>query len=189
MPYLGVAANLCAYSIFETQQPPGQYDSNSTRVVEDGRIFTLEDGDLPELRYWLLLGSRREFTVLVHANTSYVPTVATDPKNPRAGRGTTNSPRPLATEDYVATLDDSPNMDRSLGQPNIVDYGSSIVNRTWTDSKGATHPIQDGDYRMLVRLLRLNSDPSQERSYDSYLSPMFRIRQKKNSTFHPHPLL
>ncbi|KAE8270453.1 hypothetical protein A4X09_0g1896 [Tilletia walkeri] len=187
VPYLGIAADLSAYSIFETQQPPGLYDSNSKRIIEDGRIFTLADGDLPELRYWILLGTRREFTVLVHANTSYVPTVATDPKNPRAGRGTTNSPRALATEDYVATLDDSPYLDRSLGQPNIPDYGSSIVNRTWTDSKGATHPIQDGDYRMLVRLLRLNSDPSQERSYDSYLSPMFRVRQKKNSTSTPHP--
>ncbi|CAD6902935.1 unnamed protein product [Tilletia controversa] len=180
VPYLGVAAALNEYPVLQTQQPPGLYHSNGTLMTKDGRIFTLENGDRPELRYWFLMATQHEFTVLVHANTSYVATIPTFPQTPRAGRGCTSATLPA--EDYVATVDDSYYLDRSLGQPDIVDYGTSLLTKSATDQAGKQRSIEDGDYRLLLRVLKLQGDPSQESSYQSYLSPMFRIRQKSKKT-------
>ncbi|KAL9935885.1 hypothetical protein V8E36_005462 [Tilletia maclaganii] len=165
--YLGVAADLAAYSLFETQNPPGLYTSKGVRITEDGRSFTLVGDDYPELRYWMLLGSARELAYLLHARTSY------DVRH--AG--------PIAPADLVATIEDYPNLDRSLGQPNIRDYGFTPLGRSFVDAetkKSVTVP--EGEYRMLVRILRLLADPALDESWDAYLSPVFRVTAPPTTT-------
>ncbi|KAL9935909.1 hypothetical protein V8E36_005486 [Tilletia maclaganii] len=172
VPYLGVAADLTAYSIFETQHPPGFFTSKGVRITEEGHSFTLVGDDTPELRYWDLLGTRRELGYLLHASTRY----------------DVHHAGPIAPADLVATIEDYTNRDRSLGQPDIQDYASTPLYRTFVDAATMKDVrVGKGEYKMLVRVVRLGADPERAESWDAYLSPMFRVLQEKNSSETPTP--
>ncbi|KAK0522746.1 hypothetical protein OC834_006159 [Tilletia horrida] len=175
VPYMGVAADMSAYPIFSTTQPPGLYDGNGTRVEQDGRVFSLAaKGDAPSVRFWLLLGTQYSDAYLVRANTSYVPTLPTFPGRPDAGPCTTSHRRPLSPDDVILTIQRDHFFDRSLNDPQIQNYGTIDVTVNMTDSSGNAHIVRDGEYRILVRMLKIFGDPGQESSFQSYLSPSFR---------------
>lgn len=59
-------------------------------------------------------------------------------------------------------------------------YPENLLNSfagTYTDAKGAEVDIVDGTYRILLRSQRVFTDPNDEASYDSFLSPPFKVKR------------
>ncbi len=185
-------------------------DAFGAPVLNDSTTYTLktsDDGttDAPTVVLRLRLGSARMSVDLIKADTSYKPSIAiNDPKGSQTQRrdfsrkhrreahSDVHSPHLRAVKRGAGTFDD------------VDVVGNLASGRAVRSTAGATRtfqlhstvtggkdgrtviPVQDGQYRFLVRVLKLfRDDFTDDSNYESYLSHAFTISGASNSSAPP----
>ncbi|KAK0548235.1 hypothetical protein OC861_006360 [Tilletia horrida] len=172
VPYLGIGANFSSLQTLNTTRDEDDgiaqptLRGQSANTITANETFSLNSTDQPSLVWGLNLGSPLATVLLVNANTTYTPSL-------RQGSSKfTPVCSKVRSSDVVATILTSRNKDRDLGDPSYTFIGS-----TWTDSKGVTRKVPNGKFRVLLRVLKPNSDPANDCSYESFLSRAFTVKQ------------
>lgn len=182
---------------------PDIVDSNGD-VVTAPQTFTIANGDAPTVMYRLWAGTRALYIDLVASNETSVfqPTIAHQKRGNGNGNSNGNglagifssanwfldhlfggkhggggSSSSFAKVPIIGNVYAAAYLARNSGQNPAYDDGNELYSfafaGTFTD--GSTVP--NGDYRFLVRALRITGNPGNENDYDSWLSGVFTIKQ------------
>ncbi|CAD6887733.1 unnamed protein product [Tilletia caries] len=176
VPYMGVAADFSSIKTIkmtadEDGQPFTQLQDPSSRkalMSDDGRYNLTGAGG--QLRFiWVLnVGAPQAVVSLVKANTSFVPTYRQGDKS--GARNLDKCSKPLPTSDVVSTI----------SKQTLIDRGSQFyqdIKAQFTDARGVDRTVPDGYFRVLLQVLRPDSDPAKACSYESYLSRAFHVKK------------
>ncbi|KAK0560641.1 hypothetical protein OC844_003642 [Tilletia horrida] len=180
VPYLGLAATLGKLPVLNTAGEPGNRQpalvdpSTDAVICEDTRTFNLsDDTQLPTIKFELFAGSRLVTVDLVDFNTTFAATIPLQcgeaPTRPSSSSGSPHTVvKPVGNVARLTSVPrDTDGMQYATAGPNMTDPVS-----------GASVPIPNGHYRLLLRALRLSQRPDQPASYDSYLTHGFLIQRR-----------
>ncbi|KAH8925270.1 subtilisin-like protein [Atractiella rhizophila] len=192
IPYFGVANELYDVPIIdhstgvEKQPPPLLWtkadpvkgvDANGTTQI-GSETYTFSGTSYPALIFRLLFGTPRLSVDLVHANTTFVPTIE-DPYNSEKTTPSNVLLRTRATTPYdsVPIVGNIPSLsgdylsrDSSTGDEQLVWDGTITAS-------GSTVNAPNGSYRLLMRALKMTGNPKIEEDYESWLSPIVTIQR------------
>ncbi|KAJ6587227.1 pyrolysin [Mycena vulgaris] len=166
--YLGVAASLKAVQVVDASdryfgfalpavvQPTGQVQEGPTN-------YTFADGDYPFLLFRLAFGCPKLQLDLIDKDTPFMPTL---PAGERAALSSSTFSKvktigPLGELDYQPRSTDDP-----FSGYNTLQFMGTFANGT---------RIDDGQYRVLFRALKVAGNPRKEEDYESWLSPQFGV--------------
>lgn len=161
--YLGLAAALRDARIVA----PG-----SLRLLDAGGAdqragvrYTLRGGDAPTLRFKLAMGTQalRVDVVAADADVGRIPQIVLHGQDTFAAAPTVG---PVADIAFV-----SRDWDETEGLHGARDSETFTLPAHFLDGT----PIPPGEYRLLLRALRITGDPSKEEDYEVYLTPAFSV--------------
>ncbi|KAF8337455.1 subtilisin-like protease [Cantharellus anzutake] len=176
--YLGLNANSFDLKVIDSTsyyfgyRLPALWDSKG-KVQAPGQAYALQGNDAPTLVYRLAAGTAALYVDLVSANTTFAPSIMKrdgvferewwPPGNvlPAAGK--------VAIVGRLSAFYYRPrNVDASYqsGGYNLVPITSRFANST---------QIPKGNYKVLVRALKITGNPKEESSYESWLSTPFAV--------------
>ncbi|KAE8232811.1 hypothetical protein CF326_g2155 [Tilletia indica] len=180
VPYMGLAMDLSATTAIDMtvvdgmpvtylRAPSGDPVSSDNNTYDPSTF----DGQL-QLVWGTTVGIPLATISLIKGNTNFVPTYQ---QGVKGSKPCTSTSKPLPTSDLVATVSKQILLDRSGGDPNY-----DFISSNYTDAKGVARQVGDGYYRVLLQVLRPNSNPAKVCSYDSFMSRAFNIKKKKTSS-------
>lgn len=177
VPYMGIAASLKDKSILDTTDKyfdvklPALLDAAGD-VASNASSFTLAGGDAPSVLFRLAFGSPSIRLDLVDRNTTFTPTIQRRaPWSWWWGNKGNTGPDTFKAVPIAGTLAEYDYVPRNTMTTtngyNSFELESTFVNGT---------KIVPGEYRVLVRALRVAGNPRKQEDYESWLSPEFTVK-------------
>ncbi|KZV90011.1 subtilisin-like protease [Exidia glandulosa HHB12029] len=171
--YLGLAASLKEAAVidgstlyFGTRTPLLMNKDMEEQTTPT--VYTLNDTDAPTLLFRMAMGTPSLVIDLVPADT-HIHVTLNPPKNfAPTNKFATGSFDAVKT---VGRVGDIPYMSRDNDSQ---DTGYSSITLPTTFANGTAVP--PGNYRLLLRALKITGNPTKQEDYETYLSPSFTIK-------------
>ncbi|KAG8793890.1 hypothetical protein FRC19_008253 [Serendipita sp. 401] len=203
IPYLGVAAKMKDMTVLDTTntvfklQLPAFLDSSGA-APKVNQTWSLVGNDYPAILYRRLAGTPSFLADLVKPDVT-VPGVVVTKRNLRRGgkrgvlwewlsgffnRGGNNAP-------LTGTFFDIPTIGPVVNRPYVPRHlfaaaasSVEVTHYDWVRVQKFLNgtAIPSGQYRVLIRALKITGDPTREADYEPWLSPVFTISVPSNST-------
>ncbi|KAK0527541.1 hypothetical protein OC835_004951 [Tilletia horrida] len=178
VPYLGFASQMRRFPVIfhyddGSLKLPDLQDPNTNVTVKDGTVFNL-NGTLgqPVVEWGLGVGSRLTTFNLVYANMTDSAAAARRHLAHKRGFKRGANSHTVSADAIYATIQMYTNVPRISNQ-----QATLSIEPTWTDDQNQTYAIADGEYRVLMRALKLRGNPHNEDDFESYLSPKFTVKR------------
>ncbi|KAJ7772696.1 subtilisin-like protease [Mycena maculata] len=172
--YLGVAASLIAAPVLDSTSnyfgiPLPTLIDASGRPQEGPENYTFTSSDFPFFLFRLAFGTPKLRFDLVSKDIALTPTIPSKrsaftwwwTQNAAATFGQIKTIGPLVEFDYQPRSTDDP----------LSGYGTAGFSGTFANGTR----IDDGQYRVLLRALKIGGNPNKEGDYESWLSPQFGV--------------
>ncbi|KAE8217095.1 hypothetical protein CF319_g8739, partial [Tilletia indica] len=173
VPYLGVAAKVRDLPIIykdESLAVPAIVDPTSNSMVNDSTTYNLQTADQqPIFQYDLEAGSALVTIDLVYANSTTATSFRRDAAPPSHS---SSSAADVPAGAIVGKLDTVMWNARSYGQPLTV----NITGRVY-DDRNVSKTIEDGEYRVLLRALKLRGNRNDPKDFESFLSEKLVVKR------------
>ncbi|KAE8242719.1 hypothetical protein A4X13_0g7041 [Tilletia indica] len=195
VPYLGVAGRMSDIPIlnittsYDNYLLPGLIDpSFGFQINDDKQVFTLEDQNhQPALLFSQIAGTLAWSVDLISANSTFNGTIPLSRRGLHARapfshdthrfRQVSVSRRQSINPSHGPQVLGRVRGGETLARDSLGSYSTILVNQTYTDEQGVQQAVPDGQYRVLLRVLKLRGDPSDEGSYESYVSHAFTVQR------------
>ncbi|KAE8229355.1 hypothetical protein CF326_g5676 [Tilletia indica] len=174
VPYLGVAAKMSELPVISKNAEdnlPAIVDPTSQGPVKGSATYNLRTEDQqPIFQYALKAGSALATVDLVYAHST---TATSFRRDSAQSSHLNNSAVDVPAGAIVGNLDTEAWIPRSYDQPMTVTITEKIY-----DDRGGSKTIQDGEYRVLLRVLKLRGNPNDPKDFESFLSNKFVVKRK-----------
>ncbi|KAE8243956.1 hypothetical protein A4X13_0g6875 [Tilletia indica] len=173
VPYLGVAAKMSevpAILKIPSYPVPAVVDPTSRSMVNDTTTYNLQTADQqPIFQYALEAGSALVTVDLVYANSTTATSFRRDSAQSVSSTSAANVPAGAIVGNLGTVMWTSRSYDRLL-TVNITEkmYGPRNVSKT----------IEDGEYRVLLRALKLRGNRNDPKDFESFFSEKFVVKRK-----------
>jgi len=178
--YLGVAGTLKNKQVVDTTDEyfglPLPTLLDSTGNVQSGAVnYTFSGTDFPSILFRLAFGTPAVKFDLVTPSTSFKPTISSRDVHP----GWFPHSKPGGSFASVQTLGSIAEFDfqpRNSDDPTgVANAFNNIALDPAVFANGTTIP--NGQYKLLMRVLKVTGNPADETDYESFLSPTFGVAQ------------
>ncbi|KAE8218997.1 hypothetical protein CF319_g7229 [Tilletia indica] len=174
VPYLGVAAamrELPAILKRPKYPLPAVVDPTSSSMVNDSTTYNLQTAEQqPIFQYGLAAGSALVTVDLVYANSTTATSFRRDASQ---ATNSSNSAADVPAGAIVGNLDTVTWSARSYDQPLTVNITEKMY-----DARNVSKTIEDGEYRVLLRALKLRGNRNDPKDFESFLSEKFVVKRK-----------
>lgn len=192
--YLGLAASLKSTPMLDTKNGvtrtyslPAVLVGDTGKVQHLPRAYTFRDGDMPVLQFRLIAGSVMTRVDLVEAASAVAPTLPLNRSDVPAAPSVPAPPgrrfwqtQTRTRRDKVSDkLDETPvpvRIDRLVGPigagaylpRSTMDVANGLYSITWDGTVAGVGDVQSGDYKLLLRTLKIFGDQNNERDWESW---------------------
>ncbi|KAE8266055.1 hypothetical protein A4X09_0g6294 [Tilletia walkeri] len=171
VPYLGVAAKVRELPVILKSPKfnvPAIVDPASQDPVNGSATYNLQTEDQqPIFQYGFKAGTALATIDLIYANS----TTATSFRRDAAHSSSSAADVPAGA--IVGNLDTVVWNARSYDTP-----GTVTITEKMYDDRNVSKTIEDGEYRVLLRALKLRGDPNDPKDFESFLSEKFVVKRK-----------
>jgi Fn3-like domain/Subtilase family len=201
IPYLGVADDTYNQKILDTTDYvagvplPALVDASGNVVTDDQQTFTLAGSDVPSLAFRLRWGTAIEAIDLVFANTTFKPTVPINDPSGSANRRRDGLEKVVRRHNEIhSPLHDHHARAASLQYADVKTVGNvgigqwvprdtvasvpsiPMTSTVYVNNGTTAQTVQDGQYKLLLRVKKQFHTYGPESSYESYLSHTFTVQ-------------
>ncbi|KZV95486.1 subtilisin-like protease [Exidia glandulosa HHB12029] len=165
--YLGLGASLRDAQIID---PTSLQLLDAAKKEHDGsEVYTLRDGDAPTVKFKLAMGTQSLRVDLVASSVDvwHIQQIVLHGKDTFAAVPTVG---PIVDATFV-----SRNWDETEGLHGARSSETLTLPSHFLDGT----PIQPGEYRMLLRALKITGDPAKEEDREIYITPSFQVVSSK----------
>ncbi|KAE8254299.1 hypothetical protein A4X13_0g3471 [Tilletia indica] len=173
VPYLGVAAKMRELPIILKNPKfnvPAIVDPTSQGPVDDSATYNLQTADQqPIFQYGFKAGTALATIDLVYANSTTATSFRRDAAQPS---NSSSSAADIPAGAIVGNLGTAMWNPRSYDTP-----GTVTITEKMYDDRNVSKTIEDGEYRVLLRALKLRGDPNDPKDFESFISEKFVVKR------------